>query len=68
MLVLLPSAALGWKLQPSEGFPGREASWQQGWDLGQAGDENSWPATHLHSHIQRFVFLLLISVIQMKDG
>lgn len=60
-LVPLPSVMLGWKLQMLEGFPGREASPQQGWDLRQACNVNSWPATHLPCHVQCFVFLLLIS-------
>lgn len=61
-LVPLPSATLGWKLRPSEGFPGREMSPLQGWDLGQAGKANSICI------VQRFVFLLLINAMQMKDG
>lgn len=68
VLVLLPSTTLGWKLWPSEGFPGGEASPLQRWDLGQAGNSSSWPAALLHCHAQHFVFLPPANTTQMKDG
>lgn len=66
VLVLLPSATLGWKLQPSEGFPGREASSLQHWDLGQAGNASSWLAALLQGHAQHSVLLPAANITQIR--